>query len=113
MVDVHHYQAGGFLQAVAAAAGEHSAGGDVGQCLLLQEAAGVIVAAQGGVSNIERQCGEAFVGSDQVVDFVQVHCPQRCQRGTFHGFSGCFVLYRRDGRHEERHFEFIHFFFLF
>lgn len=31
MVDVHHYQSGGFQQRAAVAAGEYAAGSDVGQ----------------------------------------------------------------------------------
>lgn len=69
MVDVHHHQARRLRQAVAPPAAEDAAGCHVGQCLLLHEAAGVVVIPQGGKAYVVRQGGKAFVGGDELVHF--------------------------------------------
>lgn len=75
MIDVYYYQSGQFFQAVASATGEDSARGHVGQCLLLQETAGVFVTLQRGVSHFKSQCSEFLVGGYQFIYFFQIYCP--------------------------------------
>ena len=58
MVDIHYYQSGGFFYAVTSPASEDSAGSHVGQCLLLQEAAGIVITQQCGVSYFVGECGK-------------------------------------------------------
>ena len=55
-------------------AGEDSAWGNVGQCLLLQEAAGVVVTPQCGVAYIESERGKFRVSGDQLVYFAKFYC---------------------------------------
>lgn len=75
MIDVYYYQSGQLFQAVASATGEDSARGHVGQCLLLQETAGVFVTPQCGVSHFESQCSEFLVGGYQFIYFFQIYSP--------------------------------------
>ena len=68
---------------------------------MFEESCGNFVSLCCGISYGECQFGKSLVGGDKTVYFVNAHCPEWGECGTFYGFSGVFVFYRRYVRHEK------------